>query len=113
MVPKDKGFPTKDYRKVLRPAKTDRRSVKVNMKESVTVEDVKVAEKEIICYVQRQMFQEEMNMLQKGASNMKKGSSIYRLDPVMDEDGVLRVGGRLRRTTMQEEKKHPAILCPP
>jgi len=48
-------------------------------------------------------------MLQKGASNVKKGSSIYRLDPVLD-NGILRVGGRLRRTAMPEERKHPAIL---
>ena len=49
-------------------------------------------------------------MLQEGASNVKKGSSICGLDPVLD-DGNLRVGGRLRRTSVREESKHPAILA--
>lgn len=40
---------------------------------------------------------------------MKKNSHIYKLDPYL-EDGVLRVGGRLTRSTMLLEAKHPAIL---
>ena len=48
-------------------------------------------------------------MLQEGASCVRKGSSIYRLDPVLD-DVILRVGGRLRRTATPEDRKHPAIL---
>ena len=40
---------------------------------------------------------------------MRKSSSIYRLDPFVD-DGLLRVGGRLSRSSMPEETKHPIIL---
>lgn len=49
-------------------------------------------------------------MLQGGASNVRKESSIYRLDPVLD-NVILRIGGRLSKTSMPEERKHPAILA--
>lgn len=84
--------------------------VKDNIKEAITVDDLIMAEKAILSYVQRQSFPEEIVMLQEGASNVKKGSSIHRLDPVLD-NGILRVGGRLRRTAMPEKRKHPAILA--
>ena len=90
--------------------KQTRRYVKDNIKESITVDYLKMAEKVILAYVQKQHFPEEINMLQEGASNVKKGSSICGLDPVLD-DGNLRVGGRLRRTSVREESKHPAILA--
>lgn len=41
---------------------------------------------------------------------MKKSSHIFKLSPVLD-DGVLRVGGRLGKSAMPEEKKHPVILA--
>ena len=41
---------------------------------------------------------------------MKKTSSLYRLDPFLDEDGVLRVGGRIRNALVSYEIKHPVIL---
>lgn len=37
---------------------------------------------------------------------MRKGSSIYRLDLVLD-DGILRLGGHVRRIAMPEERNTP------
>ena len=42
-------------------------------------------------------------------STMKR-SSLYRLDPFIDEDGILRVGGRLHHANQSFDEKHPAIL---
>ncbi|XP_015748349.1 PREDICTED: uncharacterized protein LOC107328140 [Acropora digitifera] len=42
--------------------------------------------------------------------SMKKTSSLYRLDPFLDENGVLRVGGRIRNAPVSYEIKHPVIL---
>ncbi|KAK3699300.1 hypothetical protein QZH41_018415 [Actinostola sp. cb2023] len=42
--------------------------------------------------------------------NTLKKSCLYGLDPFIDEDGVLRVGGRLRRSSLEFTEKHPAIL---
>ena len=74
----------------------------------VTVEDMQEAEDAIISYVQRKEFPNEFSVLKKG-NNMSKSSSVYRLDPKL-EDGVLRVGGRLHRAALPELAKHPAIL---
>ena len=39
-----------------------------------------------------------------------KKTHLYRLDPFVDADGVLRVGGRLRRSDLELSEKHPALL---
>ncbi|XP_031422633.2 uncharacterized protein LOC116220330 [Clupea harengus] len=101
---------SKDDYMYQRANRINTRSVKISMKESITVEDLKGAENAILTYVQRQSFPQEISMLQEGASCVRKGSSIYRLDPMLD-GGILRVGGRLRRSAMPEERKHPAILA--
>ena len=41
---------------------------------------------------------------------LKGLSSIYRLDPFLDDRGILRVGGRIKRAEMPYGLKHPAIL---
>ena len=41
---------------------------------------------------------------------MKQASTLYKLDPFLDQDGVLRIGGRIRRAELAFEEKHPAIL---
>ena len=42
--------------------------------------------------------------------SLKKCGSLYRLDPFLDSNGILRVGGRLRRAIVSENVKHPVIL---
>ncbi|XP_068749394.1 uncharacterized protein [Montipora capricornis] len=42
-------------------------------------------------------------------NNLKKNSSIYKLDPVL-ENGLLRVGGRLEHAPIENDAKHPIIL---
>ncbi|KAI4882679.1 hypothetical protein NFI96_029603, partial [Prochilodus magdalenae] len=75
---------------------------------TLTVEDLKLAELEIVRFSQQQKYSEEISALRKG-ERLKKSSKIYKLNPIL-EDGILRVGGRLHRSTMPEEVKHPAIL---
>ena len=41
---------------------------------------------------------------------MKRSSSLYKLDPFLDVDGLLRVGGRLRQSSAPFAMKHPVIL---
>lgn len=41
---------------------------------------------------------------------MKTSSSLYKLDPFLDVDVILRVGGRLRRTSLTDDIKFPIIL---
>ena len=41
---------------------------------------------------------------------MKKSSSLHKLDPFIDESGIIRVGGRLRNSELQDSFKHPVVL---
>ena len=41
---------------------------------------------------------------------MKKTSAICKLDPFLDENGVLRVGGHLKHADLAAAAKHPVIL---
>ena len=41
---------------------------------------------------------------------MKKVSPIRRLDPFMDHDDILHVGGRIRHADLPFQEKHPLIL---
>ncbi len=41
---------------------------------------------------------------------IKATSSLYKLDPFLDNDGLVRIGGRLHKATMPFEEKHPVII---
>lgn len=40
---------------------------------------------------------------------LRQTSSLFRLDPFLDERGMLRVGGRLQKTALAFEIKHPIV----
>ena len=90
-----------------------------------TVEELHQSELEIIKLVQRESFPDEIKILtslkvNKGDidrelaternKSMKKTSSLFRLDPFVDEDGIVRVGGRIRKAKLSFGFKHPVIL---
>ena len=89
----------------------------VNM--NITVEDLHAAELVIIKSVQCEVFQEDIKILSSNTNkanvrlfrkSLKKSSSLYNLDPFLDKNGVLCVGGRIGRATATNEFKHPIIL---
>jgi len=47
---------------------------------------------------------------QQRKASMKRFSTLYKLDLFVDSDGILHVGGRLRRTNLTDEIKLPIIL---
>ena len=69
-------------------------------------------EREIIRMVQKRRFHGEidaMNM-EKSSVKLKKCSTIYNLDPFMGADGLIRVGGRLKHSHLNNSCKHPVLL---
>ena len=96
----------------------------------VDVEELQHAELQTIKIVQNEAFQDEIQLLKdaniksptadqeaskekmnyKEVMTIKRSSSLYKLDPFLDEDGVLRVGGRLRQSSIPYDVKHPIIL---
>lgn len=69
----------------------------------------KLSELLILKVVQSETFQEEITCL-KQKQDIPKYSSILSLDPYVDSNGVLRVGGRLSRSDLDYNKKHPVIV---
>lgn len=74
----------------------------------LTPENLDEAEKSIIRYEQQRYFDLELTLLREGKP-IKPGSSIYKLDPIIDE-GILRIGGRLSKAAMRVSLKNPMIL---
>lgn len=77
-------------------------------KKSLTLDDLDNAESEIIKFIQRRHFEEEIRVLRNG-TQLSRGSALFKLDPIL-QVGILRVGGRLNKSAMPETAKHPAIL---
>lgn len=46
----------------------------------------------------------------KRNQRLQKSSSLYKLDPFMDQDGLIRVGGCIRRADVPGDVKHPVII---
>ena len=45
-----------------------------------------------------------------GKKNINEKSSVYKLDSSMDEKGLLRVGGRMRKSNLHFTDVHPTLL---
>lgn len=75
----------------------------------LSMEDMFVAESDIIRFCQKTRFPEELVNLKKGEC-VRKTSHLYKLNPILDGD-LIRVGGRLSRAAMPVEAKHPVILA--
>ena len=82
------------------------------------VHELEEAQREIIKVVQGRCFHDELLSLQgtvvetanpSKVRSVKKSSHIRQLDPVLLR-GVICVGGRLQRSPISEDAKHPAIL---
>ncbi|XP_055308905.1 uncharacterized protein LOC129572830, partial [Sitodiplosis mosellana] len=77
----------------------------------ISSEELRQTEVKLIKLVQNDMFSTEITPLAKGqAVGMK--SSIANLDPYLDINGVLRVGGRIQKSSLPDNAKHPVILPP-
>ena len=100
-------------------ARVQKKQCKEELTREVKVTDLESAERAVIRAVQTSAFKEELDVLkqikrknpdpnsrvfaQQRKSNIKTYSSLYKLDPFVDEDGILRVGGRLRRASLSDD----------
>ncbi|XP_015926265.2 uncharacterized protein [Parasteatoda tepidariorum] len=79
------------------------------IKDELTAEEIEDAEKTWIKYVQAEMFSSEINCI-KGNRCLNKESSIKDLNPFIDNEEIIRVGGRLQKASFTFDEKHPVIL---
>ena len=75
----------------------------------INVEELRQAERAIIQVVQSKAFKEELLSLKGPPKELKRSSSILRLDPIL-VDEIICVGGRLQKSSIRARAKHPAIL---
>ena len=82
----------------------------------IDADELKAAEVVILKNVQGLEFEEELATMtaQRDAKTdkqcVKKQSDTYCLDPFLSDDGLLRVGGRLRQGEQPRETAHPVLL---
>ena len=72
-------------------------------------DEVACAEQCIIKHVQSSAFSADIKRLVSGTT-LPRHSPLYNLDPYINDDGLLVVGGRLRHSGLQLSAKHPCIL---
>ena len=103
---------------------TTRSSVRKNIQqliEPLTADELQEAEVWILKRDQRKFFakeidilrkrQEDRNKIKKRKTFVPKSSPLYNLSPFLDEEGLLRVGGRMERSPMSFDIRHPIILA--
>ncbi|PFX17955.1 hypothetical protein AWC38_SpisGene17711 [Stylophora pistillata] len=88
----------------------------------LSVEELQSAEREVIKHVQRLSFPEVIQAIQTIGSSkpsrrvtselkdLKIPAHMRKLHPLLDDIGILRVGGRLQNALINYDAKHPIIL---
>ena len=92
----------------------------VNIDLEINTKDYISAENLLLKFIQQRSYPDELLLYSKQNTDSSKKAKLpnskkiktrlWRLDPSVDEEGILRVGGRLNRTNLQNTIKHPAIL---
>lgn len=67
------------------------------------------AKKVILLSVQKSVFPEEFSTLKK-PNEVSQNSPLFSLSPVLDEEELIRVGGRLTHAPVDRHEKNPIIL---
>lgn len=81
----------------------------INNDSKITTEELDNARIVIVKISQKQTFQEDIDRL-KQKKPVKMTSNLKTLNPYIDDQDILRVGGRLRNSNLKSESKHPIIL---
>lgn len=75
----------------------------------ITLPEIHTARKFIITQIQLRAFRDDLIALQT-KRHVNKNSKIKALNPFIDVDGLLRVGGRLSKASIPYDQMHPIIL---
>lgn len=75
----------------------------------ITYEEMQAATQKIIFLVQQQHFQREFHDLTT-KNAVSKDSKLRSLNPYLDDTGLIRVGGRIHYSKVNQNQKHPIVL---
>ena len=110
------------YVNILHSRVIDRRPLQKSTYHTISVDEMNKAELVIIKAAQKEAFAEDMKTLAAQRSKtdaigkepkkkvVKKESPLSRLAPFIDQENVLRVGGRISQASISEKVKHPVLL---
>lgn len=85
------------------------KSVKDRKEKYLTVAELKKAKLALYKICQREGFRQEVSDLVQGRA-ISKRSNLRALTPWLDDNGIMRVGGRLQKAIISFDNKHPVIL---
>ena len=87
------------------------KSINIDDRQSglVSVQDIQSAEKEIKKSVQEGYFKGKIEALKK-KQRLKASNCIVSLDPLMDREGLLRLGGRIYKSPLEKNIQHPILM---
>ena len=88
-------------------------NARTKTRSAVKVDDLTKARNWIILQMQQEAFSDELKLLRSTGDKLsfvKTNSKLCRLDPFLDKDGLIRVGGRIQQSTLPFEMKHPVII---
>ena len=74
-----------------------------------TVQSRELSKLIVFKLIQSQFFAEERKALSAGET-VTKHSRLYRLNPFLDKQGIIRVGGRVRSSELSFQAKYPVVL---
>lgn len=78
--------------------------------EATSLEERRESEIFIIKLVQEEAFTEDIQKIKQKKDTLNKRNKLHQLNAFLDENNVLRVGGRLSQSALHHDVKHPAVL---
>lgn len=79
------------------------------IKKNVTTEEIELAKREVVALVQQKVYPEDFKSV-RGEGKVKGNSPLACLSPIVKDDQVLRVGGRISRAPVSLDTMSPMIL---
>ena len=77
---------------------------------TIDVEMIQKGQVAIFKVVQAEFFDREIKHLMSKKGMVPNYSNISQLDPFLDSDNIVRVGGRLRKPSLTEVEQHPSFI---
>jgi len=93
---------------VLRFIKNCRNS-KNKIEGPLTIEEIDLAKFKLIYFIQQEVFSDEIKALLSNRA-IPQWSKLSKLDPFIDDKGLLRIKGRLEFSNLDYDTKHPVII---
>jgi hypothetical protein len=84
-------------------------NLKMKVRATPTTQDECDAALVLVKQAQQDGLADDLQRLQTGKT-LSKSSKLGRLDPFIDADGLIRVGGRLQQSLLPYSNKHPIVL---